>query len=134
MMTTIPAETTLIGEIRSKGKMRIEGHVEGTGDIDGMLLLTRQCVWKGKIIADVVIVEGTMEGDIIARQKLEIYSNAKISGSIICPKISIMEGASVNGTLRMKQPEPPIGLLESKARKDKKAQAEEKRTAKAVGE
>jgi cytoskeletal protein CcmA (bactofilin family) len=136
MMITIPAETTLIGEIRSKGRIRIDGHVEGNGEIDGLLLLTQHCVWKGKLTADEVIIEGTVEGDIIARKKLAIYPNAKVSGSIICPNVEIMAGASFTGDLMMSRPKPPIGLLENQQKKKGQIEKELKQavTAKAVGE
>jgi cytoskeletal protein CcmA (bactofilin family) len=136
MMITIPAETTLIGEIRSKGRIRIDGHVEGKGEIDGLLLLTRSCVWKGKLTADEVIVEGTVEGDIIARKRLEIHANAKVTGSIVCPNVEIMAGASFTGNLKMSRPKPPIGLLENQKKKQAqvKKQLEQAVTAKAVGE
>ena len=135
MMITIPAETTLIGEIRSKGRVRIDGHVEGKGEIDGLLLLTRHCVWKGKLTADEVIIEGTVEGDVIARKKLEIRPQARITGSIICPSIQIMEGATFTGNLKMSKPKPPIGLLENKQKKQQQVQEQLKQAvaAKAVG-
>lgn len=134
MMITIPAETTLIGEIRSKGRVRIDGHVEGKGEIDGLLLLTRQCVWKGKLTADEVIIEGTVEGDVIARKKLEIRPQARVTGSIICPSIQIMEGATFTGNLKMSKPLPPIGLLENKQKKQQvQEQLKQAVSAKAVG-
>lgn len=117
MMITIPAETTLIGELRSKGRIRVEGHVEGTGDVEGLLLLTDSCVWKGKIIADVVIIEGNFDGDIIARKKLEVHPKARVNGHFLCPEITIREGARVTGELNMRPPEAPIGLLENRAQK-----------------
>jgi cytoskeletal protein CcmA (bactofilin family) len=134
-MITIPANTTLIGEIRSAGRIRIEGRVEGTGDIDGLLLLTNECVWKGKLTADVVIIEGTVEGEIIAREKLEIHAKSNINGKVTSPLISIAEGAVVNGTLKMGKPEAPIGLIhKQKEQLEATAKVEEADERKIVGE
>ena len=68
-MIRIPANTTIVGELRSSGEVRVDGRFQGEGDIDGTLILTQTCVWVGKAIAEVVIVEGVIEGDIIERKK-----------------------------------------------------------------
>lgn len=137
MMITIPAETTLVGELRSKGRIRVEGHIEGNGDIDGLLLLTNQGVWKGKLVADEVIIEGTFEGDIIARKRLELYPQARVNGRFVCPAITIREGAKINGEMKMKAPDAPIGLLENRNTRETPVKGEEEKATvavKAVGE
>jgi len=135
MMITIPADTTLIGEIRSKGRIRVDGRIEGKGEIDGTLLLTRHCVWKGEVTADEIIIEGTVEGDIIARKQVAIHPQAKVRGSIVCPKIEIMQGASFTGSLKMGRPAAPIGLIENKNTLEGKKGAQLKAVpAKAVGQ
>lgn len=116
-MIIIPAGTTIIGELRSKGRIRVDGRVEGVGDIDGLLLITKDCVWKGKITADIIVIEGTVEGEIIARQRLKVHTNSHVSGNITSPQIQIEEGALISGRLYMRKPDAPIGLLENRSKK-----------------
>ncbi len=115
-MIRIPADTTIIGEFRCKGTVQIEGRIDGTGNIEGTLLLSKAGVWTGKISADVLVIEGTVEGEIIARRRVRLGQTARVSGRISCPHISIAEGAVVNASIVMRKPEP-IPLLEHKLRK-----------------
>ncbi|MDH5378204.1 MAG: polymer-forming cytoskeletal protein [Gammaproteobacteria bacterium] len=111
-MIVIPENTTFIGELRSSGRLRIDGHFEGDGYIDGLLVISSTCVWKGKAVADVIVVEGVVEGELVARRKLEFCSRADVSGTITSPEIAIARGARVTGELRMAAPQPPIGLVD----------------------
>ena len=50
-MTRIPENTTIIGEIRCTGNMRVDGRVEGQSDVQGILVITKNSVYEGdKII------------------------------------------------------------------------------------
>ncbi len=111
-MITIPEGTTFIGEMRSKGRMRFNGRMEGSADVNGSIIVGKPCVWVGRICADVVIVEGRVEGDIVARQKLELRHDAYVLGHIKSPNIAISEGARLHGDVDMAPPRP-IGLIEN---------------------
>jgi len=112
-MITIPSNTTIIGEFRSSGRVCFQGNFEGKADIDGMLVITHTAVWKGRVCADRVVIEGNIEGDVIARQVVEIGPNAVINGTVTSPKISIDQGGKINGKMNMQAPDP-IGLLDWK--------------------
>jgi len=111
-MIRIPENTTISGEMRSSGEVRVDGRFDGTGIIDGTLFLTQSCVWLGKVIADTIIVEGTVEGDIIARKKLIVGSQAEIQGNIKSPAVKIAKGAKLNCDINIGKLEPPVALLE----------------------
>jgi len=110
----IPQNTTIIGEIRSSGEIRIDGRFQGQGNIDGTLILTETSVWIGDIVANTVVVEGVFEGDIIARKKLMVGPKAKIQGDIKAPAIKIAYGAQLYSDIDMKKPQVNVGLLEHK--------------------
>ena len=113
-MIRIPENTTIIGELRSSGEVRIDGRFEGNSQIDGTLILTDTCVWVGRAVADTIVVEGVVEGDVIARKRLLIGSHAKIRGSIRTPSMLINEGAKLRCDIDMQAPQKPAGLLEHK--------------------
>jgi cytoskeletal protein CcmA (bactofilin family) len=71
--------------------------VQGDCDIDGVLLIGPACLWVGKVIADTIIVKGSVEGDLHARFKLEVRPSARIKGNLTSPLIAIAEGAVVQG-------------------------------------
>jgi len=107
-MIRIPKTTTIIGELRCDGATRVDARIEGEGNINGVLLISDSCVWVGKIIADSVIVEGTIEGHVIARKKLQITSKAKITGKIAAPEMNIEEGAILNCEVAVSIADKPV--------------------------
>ncbi|MDH5257321.1 MAG: polymer-forming cytoskeletal protein [Gammaproteobacteria bacterium] len=113
-MIRIPENTTIVGELRSSGEVRVDGRFQGEGNIDGILLLTQTCVWVGKAIADIIVVEGIIEGDVIARKKLLVGPHARIRGSIKTPVMKIAKGAKLRCHIDMHKMELPTGLLEHK--------------------
>jgi len=117
-MIRIPKNSTIIGELRCDGATRVDARVEGEGNINGVLLISQSCVWVGKITADKIIVEGTVEGQIIARQKLQLASKAKVSGKISAPEMHISPGAIVNCDVSVARVSIPVGLLKTKPTQD----------------
>lgn len=119
-MIRIPKNTTIVGELRSSGEVRIDGRFEGQGLIEGTLILTESCVWIGDITADTVVIEGVVEGDIIARKKLLVRPHARIYGNVKSPAIDISNGAKLFCHIDMLKPGEPTALLEHKPAKTRK--------------
>jgi len=108
-LLTITSNTMLKGEIRHKGNLKLEGRVEGGGLVEGTLLISTSAVWVGNIVADIIIVEGTVEGNIVARQKLLVLAKARITGKVYCSSVHMEEGVEFTGSMQMKLP-APLGL------------------------
>jgi len=102
----IPADTTLIGELRTNSKITLEGRVEGSGIINNTLLISAGAVWVGNIIAETIIIDGSVKGNIVAKQKLLLLSNAKVFGSLYSQQINVENGAAVTGKMQMNAPAP----------------------------
>ncbi len=104
--TTLIAETTSIeGTIRGSGDIRIEGRITGTVDATGRLLVAASGRAKATLNARVVVVAGTVEGDVTADERIELQPTARLTGNITAPKIHIQEGASFEGEVRMAKPD-----------------------------
>lgn len=98
--STIDRHSVYVGNIRGQDNYVVHGEVVGNAEVDGALMLGPTCVWKGHIRADVVIVKGRVEGNIYARQKLELRSTAQVQGDLNGPLIAIAEGATVQGSIQ----------------------------------
>ena len=90
------------GEINFDGTLRIEGKV--IGSISGAMG-TVSIGGSGHVEADITtnicIVDGTLEGDLIATTRVEITRTGHIKGDVITPDLSINEGAILEGNLKM---------------------------------
>jgi cytoskeletal protein CcmA (bactofilin family) len=57
--------------------------------------------WVGNISAACVLIAGTVDGDVTAKDKMEIISTARIKGKITSAVLAIAEGAIHEGVVAM---------------------------------
>jgi cytoskeletal protein CcmA (bactofilin family) len=88
-------EAVFVGDILGTDNYLIHGRVVGNSDIQGVLMLGEACRWTGNIVADVVILKGIVQGNITARQKLEIRPTGRVLGEVDSPVIAVGRGAAL---------------------------------------
>lgn len=96
--------TTLTGEANFKGMLRVDGHLSGQVKSEGGTLIVGN---NGQVDADIEVavatIHGSVNGDIIASQRLELGRAAKVNGNIQTPSLVIEQGAVFEGSCRMVQ-------------------------------
>lgn len=97
--TYIASAARFSGTLGGAGSFVVCGEVEGDCDVNGPVTLTAEGRWVGTLRADDVIVAGTVEGDVIARAKVEVGQSARITGSISGASVAVAEGAIIEGEL-----------------------------------
>lgn len=95
------------GDINTKGTLRIDGTMDGNANAD-WVVLGEKAFHKGDIMARGIIVGGKVEGNLRAKEIVEIKSRGHVSGEISTNKLSIVEGAVFNGKALMEKEESKI--------------------------
>ena len=96
--------TTVTGDIRSKGTVRVEGNVAGRIYCDDTVVIQDTGRVKGSLVAGQVVISGEVEGDVFAQERLEINANGKVVGDITAPRVAIAEGVIFEGKCTMRPP------------------------------
>src|SRR4029450_9777537 len=110
--------TTVTGEANFKAMMRVDGHFSGrVNSSSGTLTGGANGKVEANIEVAVAIIHGTINGDIIATQRLELGRAAKVNGNIQTPSLIIEQGAVFEGSYKMWQ--RPAAA--DKNKKDKKS-------------
>jgi cytoskeletal protein CcmA (bactofilin family) len=96
--------SVVTGEASFKAMMRIDGQMSGriTSSAGTLVIGTNGRV-DANIEVAVATVHGTVNGDIIATQRLELGRSAKVSGNISTPSLMIEQGAIFEGSCKMTQ-------------------------------
>lgn len=102
LKTVIMAKTRISGEIVGQDEFYFEGEFEGKIKLDSLLFLKKSGKIKGNVEAENIVVEGELEGDVIARNKIEVRAAASFNGTVMCKHIAIEEGAFFQGEVKMK--------------------------------
>ena len=103
------------GEITVEGTLRLEGTIEGGLNAD-CVIISEKALVKGDIAAQKIVIAGTVEGNLRAKELVEIQSKGKVLGGVFTQKLSVIEGGEINGKIEMKMKESQIIDLEAKAR------------------
>lgn len=96
---TIERGVVHMGNIEGMDNYVVHGQVFGDSDIQGTLMLSDNCVWKGRVMADVVVIKGKVDGDVIARSKIELRNTAEVIGDLKAPIVAIEHGAKLHGEI-----------------------------------
>jgi cytoskeletal protein CcmA (bactofilin family) len=94
--------TLVTGEANFKALMRVDGHLSGrVTSSSGTLIVGANGKVDANIEVAIAIVHGTVNGDIIATQRLELGRAAKLNGNIQTPSLIIEQGALFEGSCKM---------------------------------
>ena len=111
--------TVVTGEANFKAMMRVDGHLSGrVNSASGTLIVGANGKVDANIEVAVAVIHGTINGDIIATQRLELGRAAKVNGNIQTPSLIIEQGAVFEGSCKMLQ----MSAAQDKAKKDKKVE------------
>lgn len=102
--TVFGSDTQFFGDLSFKKSLQINGTFEGEISSGGYLVIGEGAVVKANINARAVIVNGTVYGNIEAREKLEIQSKGKVYGNIRTAKLKIADGVIFEGSCEMIKP------------------------------
>jgi len=75
--------------------------MEGSVTHSQRLTVGPQGTVKANIRAQLIVVEGTVEGDLTAEKSIVVKETAKVCGNMVAPTVSILEGASFSGNIDM---------------------------------
>lgn len=111
-INSIIGEATIIkGEISSQGPLHLNGEVQGEVVAEGEIFVGA----KGKVIGNIagskVVVSGRVEGNIDARQGLEIAKGGEVQGEITTDKLLIEAGSSYLGRVNIGKPQGEPGTV-----------------------
>jgi len=113
--------TVLTGEANFKAMMRVDGHLSGrVSSSSGTLIVGANGKVDANIEVAVAVIHGTINGDIIASQRLELGRAAKVNGNIQTPSLIIEQGAVFEGSCKMLQ----MSAAADKVKKEKRPEDE----------
>lgn len=103
----VGAGTRISAEVSFKSLLRIDGLVSGriTSE-EGTLVVAA----AGRVVANIKVaiarINGTITGDVVCSDRIELGAAAKVTGNIYAPTLIIEPGAVLDGLCRMTTPLP----------------------------
>ena len=93
--------TSFKGTLTFEGTVRIDGKLEGEIFTKDTLVVGEGAQVHAAIHAGVVVISGTVHGNITAEKKIEIHPSGRLYGNITTPSLVIEEGVIFEGSCTM---------------------------------
>jgi cytoskeletal protein CcmA (bactofilin family) len=106
--STIASEVEIKGTIKSSGSIRIDGKLDGELQCSGDAIVGKSATMKGNINVNSVTVEGTVHGNINAKDRIEMKSSARVTGDIKAKRLSVEDGVTFVGKSEVSPSGSPI--------------------------
>lgn len=101
--TLIGSNTRINGDLEFSGGLHIDGYVKGNIQAElessSVLRISENGVVEGSVGVPQVILDGTVKGDVSARERVELGANARVIGNVFYNLIEMAIGAEINGKL-----------------------------------
>jgi cytoskeletal protein CcmA (bactofilin family) len=108
----IGSNSTLKGNVETQGTLRIDGVVEGNVSADWVVVGEKAHI-KGDISARGIVVGGRIDGNLKAKEVIEVKNKGHVFGEIMSKKLVIAEGGIFEG--RSLMPREDIKVIEFQA-------------------
>ena len=88
------------GKVISSEDLTIDGHVEGSIELDGhSLTIGLGATITADLVARAVIISGAVVGNVKATERVELRETGSVDGDITTPRFLMADGATVRGTV-----------------------------------
>jgi cytoskeletal protein CcmA (bactofilin family) len=112
------------GQLSFQGAVRIDGSVDGEIQCQGTLTIGEGADIRAKISGRVVILRGKVEGNVTAKERLELIAPARLIGNVDTPRLLVTEGVVFDGNCAMGTAKQKGGLILQGVNADKPAAAQ----------
>ena len=92
------------GDLSGSEDLTIEGQVEGKIELrQNILTIGPNAKIKATVFAKAVVVQGEVQGDITATERVDIRDAGSVDGDLSAPRIAIADGAHFRGSIDMQK-------------------------------
>jgi cytoskeletal protein CcmA (bactofilin family) len=106
-LSIIAKDLTVSGDLTTEGVVKIEGKVKGTIRANTQTLIAPGALVQGDLYTAEAIIGGRVEGNVHATDRVEVQATAEVQGDVYTRRVVVLEGGSVNGSIKMGSPPEP---------------------------
>jgi cytoskeletal protein CcmA (bactofilin family) len=106
-LSIIAKDLTVTGDLQTEGVVKIEGKVKGIIRASTQALVAPGALVQGDIHTAEAVIGGRVEGNVHATDRVEVQATAEVLGDVFTRRIVVLEGGSVNGSIKMGSAKDP---------------------------
>jgi cytoskeletal protein CcmA (bactofilin family) len=116
-LSLLDSQLRVTGDLETSGSIRIDGQMDGMVRRADTVVIGVGATMTGDVHAREVIVGGTLSGNIVGNERVELQATGIVTGDITTQTVLVQEGGVINGRVLMCPPEqlPHRSSLNAKA-------------------
>ncbi len=103
--TIVGNGTEIKGTMKADGSVRIDGTFEGEIYADGDVVIGEKGFARATLMAKNILIAGRVEGNVEAKERIELVATGRLIGDIKTPNLVIADGAIFIGRSEMVLPQ-----------------------------
>ena len=105
-VTVIPTETSIDGNLETRGDLTVEGRCRGELTVGGLLVVAAGASCRAIVKARSAEIFGEVIGDMVCTEVIMVASGGRVVGDLRAPDIAVEAGAEVDGKIDLLPPAP----------------------------
>lgn len=97
-VNTIDAQTSIKGDLKAGGDIRIDGALTGNLVCEAKLIIGPKGRIEGDVTCKNATIEGSFKGNLTVSDSLTIQATAKVEGDVKAAKMAVLSGGQVSAT------------------------------------
>lgn len=101
--TLIGRQSEIVGDVHFTGGLHVDGKIKGKvtagSDKNAVLSLSESGAVEGDVRVPHVVLNGTVDGDVHASQRITLSAKARVNGNVHYKLIEMTGGAMINGQM-----------------------------------
>lgn len=114
LRASLGSDTSVTGKLSFAAPTRIDGRLKGEVRANDLLLIGEQGSVEGTVNAKALILEGTVRGDVVGTEWVQVQASGRLVGSVAAHRIEIAYGAKVQARMSIKPPATPAAAAAPK--------------------
>ncbi len=106
--SVISKDVEITGTIKSSGSIRVDGKLDGELHSTGDAVIGASAQIKGNIVVNSAVIEGGVQGNVTAKDRIEMKSTARVTGDIRAKRLSVEDGVTFIGRSEVNPSGSPI--------------------------
>ncbi len=95
--TIIANDISIVGTVKCESDIQFDGNLEGDLNCSGRATIGKSAVVKGNTSVDSISVMGQIDGNITAKDRIELKSTARVKGDIKAKRLTVEDGVTFIG-------------------------------------
>ncbi len=95
--TIIGEDVEITGNIKCESNIQIDGKLNGDLTCNGNAVIGTSSAVKGNLSVETISVLGQVNGNIVAKDKIELKSTARLNGDIRARRLTVEDGVTFVG-------------------------------------